>query len=273
VTDIRVAQRRLERTFRKTFTVENVAEPLLSFDDELPSRRALQVLERRRFVVAGVREAGLVTGYVLASDLRRSPAALGSVRREFETGDLIGQDEPLDECLRRLADRERLFVMALGAVAGIVTASDMQKAPARMWLFGVVTLIEATLTGLIETWFPGDSWLELVSSGRRERAEAIQRERWRVETAASVRLLDCLQLSDKGQILLKHQETRKLLGFASKDAGERAVRRLTRLRDSLAHSADIVTDDWDMVQALARNLDELVKLGSTFARVPRGKRR
>ena len=75
------------------------------------------------------------------------------------------------------------------------------------------------------------------------------------------------------QILMKNPETRKLIGFPSKDAGEKAIRRLTRLRDSLAHSADIVSDDWGMVQALARSLDELVRLGSTFARIPKRKRR
>ena len=58
MTDIRAAQRRIEKMLRRTFTVENVAEPLLSFDEELPSCRALQVLERHRFVVAGERESG-----------------------------------------------------------------------------------------------------------------------------------------------------------------------------------------------------------------------
>jgi hypothetical protein len=73
-----------------------------------------------------------------------------------------------------------------------------------------------------------------------------------------------LQLSDKGMILLRRPETRRLLGVASKEAGERALRRLAGLRDSLAHSQDIVTGDWDMILRLAERLDDILGLASAF---------
>jgi hypothetical protein len=77
-------------------------------------------------------------------------------------------------------------------------------------------------------------------------------------------LLDCLQLSDKGMILLRRPETRRLLGVSSKEAGERALHRLAGLRDSLAHSQDIVTGDWDMILRLAERLDDILGLASAF---------
>jgi hypothetical protein len=77
-------------------------------------------------------------------------------------------------------------------------------------------------------------------------------------------LIADLQLSDKGQLLLRSPETRRLLGFASKGAGEKTVRRLSRLRDNLAHSQDIVSDDWEMILQLAERVEGIMRLGSVF---------
>ena len=49
-----------------------------------------------------------------------------------------------------LADSPRLFVRVLGAVGGIITMSDLQKPPVRMWLFGMITLLEMRMSRLID---------------------------------------------------------------------------------------------------------------------------
>ena len=59
----------------------------------------------------------------------------------------------------------------------------------------------------------------------------------------------------------------------SKEAGERALKKLAQLRNGLAHSQDIVTRDWDMILRLAARLEDIVLLGSTFARPRRARPR
>ena len=76
-------------------------------------------------------------------------------------------------------------------------------------------------------------------------------------TGSELRLLDCLQLSDKGLLLLRQTETRRLLNVSSKEAGERALRRLGQLRNNLAHAQDIVSEDWEMILRLAEGLENI----------------
>ncbi len=272
MTDVRALQDRLERTFRDAFHVRDMAEALLSFDAQMPAATALERLGRRGFAVAGVREGGLVTGHATASDLG-DVRVCGDALRPFEDEEVVSGGTPIVEGLRRLAGRDRIFVTAFGHVAGIVTWTDVQKPPVRMWLFGLVTLLEGAFTGLIDVWHPGDSWTELISAGRLRKAKELLRERRRHGADVDLRLLDCLQLPDKGMILLRREETRRLLDVPSKEAGERALKKLAQLRNGLAHSQDIVTKDWDMILRLADRLEDIVLLGSAFGRPRRARPR
>ena len=99
----------------------------------------------------------------------------------------------------RLNDRPRLFVNVLGQVGGIVTKTDLQKPPVRMWLFGMITIIEMGLTRLIEDGLSRWAWRECLSEARLQKAEALLEERKRRNQ--DLDLLDCLQFSDRGHRL------------------------------------------------------------------------
>jgi len=272
MTDVRGMQERMGRTFRGAFFVQDITEPLLSFDAPTPAATALERLRRRGFAVVGVREAGLVSGYATARELDGARIC-GDVVRPFEDDEVVAGSTSLDEGLARLAGRERVFVTAFGQVAGIVTWTDVQKPAVRMWLFGLVTLLEDAFTGLIEVWHPDDSWTDLISAGRRRKARDLLRERRRMGADVELRLVDCLQLGDKGLILLRREETRRVLGVPSKEAGERTLKKLAQLRNGLAHAQDIVSGDWDTIVRLAGRLEEIVLLGSTFSRARRARPR
>ena len=140
-----------------------------------------------------------------------------------------------------------------------------------MWLFGLVILLEDVFTRLIDVWHPDDSWKDLISAARRRKAEELLRDRRRMDTEVDLRLVDCLPLADRGLILLRREETRRLLDVRSKEAGERALKKLAPLRNGLAHAQDIITGDWDMILRLAGRLEDIVLLGSTFARPRRAR--
>ena len=52
------------------------------------------------------------------------------------------------------------FVTLLGQVSGVIQKRDMTKPSVRMWLFGLITIAEMTITDMVERLFPDESWQE-----------------------------------------------------------------------------------------------------------------
>jgi len=149
-------QHHLRQVFIENFSAADIAEPLASFDASASATDVLAVMTRRAYKVAGIRKDGTICGYVRQDELVQG--ACGDVLHLFEEDEVVAAALGFPELVRRLNDRPRLFVNVLGQVGGIVTKTDLQKPPVRMWLFGMITIIEMGLTRLIEAAYPDGSW-------------------------------------------------------------------------------------------------------------------
>jgi hypothetical protein len=145
----------------------------------------------------------------------------------------------------------------MGDVAGVITRGDMQQPVVRMWLFGIITLTEMDLLERIRTRWPNGDWTRLLSAGRLDKAQALLEERRR--RGQHVDLADCLQLSDKAQILLEDEQERAAFGLRTKGAAKRVIKDLESLRNNLAHAQDIVTHDWPQIARLAQHVEEHIR--------------
>jgi hypothetical protein len=238
--------------FVENFSAADIAEPLASFDANASAADVLAVMTRRAYRVAGIRKDGTIGGYVRQEELAHGTC--GDAVHPFEDGDVVPDSAGFPELVMWLNDRPRLFVTVLGQVGGIVTRTDLQKPPVRMWLFGMITIIEMGLTRMIEAAYPEDSWKECLSEGRLEKAETLLEERRR--RSQDLGLLDCLQFSDRGQIVLRNEALRKQAGFVSRSRGEQTVKELEALRNNLAHSQDIIACDWGIIVKLTEYMDK-----------------
>jgi hypothetical protein len=241
----------VRRLFAEGFQVVDIAESLPSFDEGTPAEVVSAIMDADGFAVAGVRRRGRITGFVEREGLGAGPC--GVATKDFRTATRIPGSAPLSTAVRVLAREPRVFVTAFGGVAGVVTRDDMQKPAARMWLFGAVTMIELRYTRLIDEVCPDGTWREYLSEGRVRKAEEFMAERRRRHRA--VALLDCLQLSDKGQIVARNELIRSRTIFVSRRQAEDGVRLLEGLRNNLAHAQDIVSADWEAIVQLSGHLD------------------
>jgi CBS domain-containing protein len=244
----------LRRVFNDGFAVHDIAEPLVSFDASASATEIRSFMEERSFEVVGVRDKGLVAGYLERTMLADGPCS--DFTHPFGDSQVILDSASFTDVVLGLRETPRLFVSLLGRVGGIVTQSDLQKPPVRMWLFGMVTLIEMRFAWLIERFCPGDGWKQFVSEARVQKAEALLAERTRRNQ--SLDMLDCLQFSDKGQIVARNEEIRGLTQFQSRRQVEQVVKQLERLRNNLAHAQDIIATDWDTIVLLSENLDDIL---------------
>lgn len=244
----------VRRLLVEGFRAGDVAEPLASFDAETPGPAVTAVMDRDGFTVVGVRRGGRVVGFVDRVGL--GTGRCGDRLTEFATGMLLPDAAPLSAAVRVLAGAPRAFVTALGGVSGIVTRDHLEKPAARMWLFGMVTMIELRYTRLIAESCPNESWREHLSEGRVRKAEELRAERARRRRA--VGLLDCLQLADKGRIVARVDAIRDQTVFASRKQAEDAIRLLEGLRNDLAHAQDIVPANWEAIVQLSGHLDRVL---------------
>ncbi len=244
----------LRRTFQDAFSAEHLAEPLVSYDFDQTADAVSALMSARDFDVAGVRFGGVVGGWVRRAEL--DGGHLDDHVHDLDRELVVSARLPLAELVPRLADREFLFVSVFGAVGGIVTTADLQKAPVRMWLFGVLTLLETQLEREVRTRFPGGGWRELLSVARFDRAQRLQLERERRNERLD--LIDCLSFGDKGWILSKVPEVLDQLEIPSRRVARERVKQLEQLRNRLAHGHDVVAQDLPVMARLATRLERLL---------------
>jgi hypothetical protein len=249
----RVIAPRFRRMFAELFTAMDIAESLFSFDLNSACEEVVTVMRLHYQDVASVRSKGKVQGYIRASDLAATTCA--ERMRHFTTDQVVAGDATLSDVIHVLTRHDYCFVTSLEEVIGVIGRNDINKPIVRMWLFGLITMIEMRLVEVIQETLSEDDWLSCLSAARLEKARAMQAERERRNQHCE--LIDCLQLSDKGRIIVEHPRLLELFGFDSKAAARRAIKSTESLRNNLAHAQDIVTHDWAQIARLSRRVEEL----------------
>jgi hypothetical protein len=246
---------RLRRLFFEGFSVMDIAEPLVSFDAETPSEQIRILMEEKDFDLVGVRRNGLVQGYARREDL--VSGLCGDHCQPFTVDDLVAETSTLLEVIRSLHINDRCFVTVLDHVGAIVTLSDLEKPPVRMFLFGMITMVEMLMTRIIRQRYPNDSWKDFLSEARVDKALTLQQERMR--RGQVVDLVDCLQYSDKGWILTYNEEMRAEFQYESRKQARQASKEIETLRNNLAHTQEIIPSGWQRIVLFTSNLERILE--------------
>lgn len=251
----------LRNLFERAVTVQDIAEPLISFDANQKVEGILEFMEARNFDIVGIRDQGLVVGYINRADFKDGPTRVHLHR--FDMCEILPDNAPLSSAVKVLGKRPAAFVTTWGQVGGIITRGDLQKAPIRMWLFGLISLLEMQMLRLIRERYPNDSWTARLSASRAGKAHDLFKERKRRNE--EVYFSDCLCLADKGTIFLKDEALFNSMGLASRSTGEHFFGCLEGLRNALAHAQDINARRWPEWGMLAIDTERLLEKLETAA--------
>ena len=235
---------RMAQLFQQTFTARNITRALPSVDQPR-AEQVLAIMEHHHLPVVGIREDGSVCGYVT----REHPLD----RREFLPGQILADSASFSEVILTLSQHDVCFVRLLDSITGVIVKNDIQHPYMRMWLFGIITMLEMETEPMIERLWPDDAWKALISPGRLAKAEALLEERARRNQQST--LLACLQFSDKMQMLVENEQVFQMFGFSSKKAARTICKELESLRNNLAHAQDIVTHDFSQVARIAQRIE------------------
>jgi hypothetical protein len=211
-----------------------IFEPLLSCPSDAPASDMRGELKRRDFDVAGVRRS--ITDPVIGF-VRRENLHSGLVMDHIEAiskDAIVDESIGIDPLLTLLRARAFVFVTVNNVLVGIITLADFNKPLVRTYFFGLLSLLEIHLSFWVAQQYRDDTWKDMLTPARLQQATDVQAERER--RRQKLALVDCLQFSDKGELVIAHDHLRKSLGFGSKAKAKRYLSRAEKLRNTLAHS-------------------------------------
>ena len=237
-----------------------ILEPLQCCPADAPALEMKRILEKRGFDVAGVQQKpdGPVIGYVEREQLQGVNASEHLLHLNSEQ--LVSDSTSISEVLAALQSKERVFVVVGAGVKGIITRADLNKPPVRIYLFGLISLLEMHLRYWVRAVYGDESWETKLKANRLETAKNLQEARRTRNDHIS--LLACLQFSDLRQLVLDAEEIRTKLNLGSKTKGKALLENAEELRNRLAHSQDDLVEgmSWEQLIDLVESIYETVSV-------------
>lgn len=244
-----------KRQYNDIFMAKDIARPLLSFDAITPVEEVRKSLGERQCHLATIRVNGEVTGFI-DQDRLGSEGNCGRFSQAFSPDQVLSGDSGFADVIHVLTRHTYCFLSMLGQIQGVISRDDVNKPFMRMWLFGIITLTEMHITELVRSRIGRDEWHNLIPEARLKVARNLQLERKRLNQ--HFELIDCLQMADKGLLLINKPELLSMFGFSSKSAAKKVLKEFQSLRNNLAHAQDISTYDWAQIARISIRMLEHV---------------
>jgi hypothetical protein len=254
----------LRALIQEGITARAILEPLVCCPLDASAPQIAAWLNKLGFDAVGVKTAdeGVAVGFVMREDLK--DGLVGDWVRTFGSDHLIADSTPLSQVLIALRNAQSYFVLLGRTVEGIVTRADLNKPPVRMYLFGLISLLEMHLAAWVKVTYQGESWQVAISPERLREAQKVKAQR--ASRDEDPLLLDCLQFCDRRDLVLKHRALREKLELTPKTTSSNLLKQAERLRNLLAHSGYDLSEgsSWEeridlvhWIEALLERSDDL----------------
>jgi hypothetical protein len=227
----------LEEIFTAKITVLTIAVPI----NPLPLEQARKECIKNNFDVHLIRDPDQESLMVYCRMKDRV--------RALNDSEVIADSTPMLEVLESLYYKEQLFVKVKRNITHIVSRSDIDKIPIRIWLYGIISLFEIELKEIIKIVV--NDWEKKISEKRLDSAKrlfALKKER-----NEEIDLLGCVQLVDVGTIVNQSWDCFKdyfPVSLAKAEVTE-GFEQINILRDTLAHGQKLPMD-WPVIHKLAQ---------------------
>lgn len=200
-----------------------------------------------------VRANGVIIGCVWRSSCRAG--RVSEYVQPLTESLLVSAYLPLTQFIPIIAETSHRLVLHGASIRGIVTWSDLQKLPVRLFAFSLITHLEMVMAQTIRARFTHDEeWLQMISPGRRqhieEKRQALQRKNLEPP------LIELTDFCDKRDILAKRLKPGKQ--FLAELKAIEALRNTTAHAGSYAESPEAVREFIHCLQATERCTDFLI---------------
>ncbi len=229
-----------KKMFTDTLSAKFISEKLECCRSTDVAQYVKEKLEHLEFDSAGVvNEDEVTVGYVITNEL--GDGQIYDYVRKFDFDRVISDSTPLSEIINVFKGSDFVYVNYIDQVTGIVTKADLNKPPVRVYLFGVLSLFEMHLSYWVGKVFEEKAWQKLIDKKRLESAIRVYESRRSDNMNQNITLLECLQLCDKRDILLRSEYFLELIDMSRKNF-RKFMRSIEAIRNNLAHSQNSIID-------------------------------
>lgn len=190
-------------------------------------------------------------------------------RSPISVNDLVAISAPLRTTVKLLSERTSILVLDASTVVGIVTRGDLQRSAMRMYLTGLLYLLEANLVNAIQRQYPSEEWTALEGLPKAvAHAARTEFDKLKKKGEEPSHLAECLSLGGKMHIIRRTRAWFEPLGLVagSLDLGfERpkdCLADLVNLRNNLGHAKDLTSgldNRWADVFRLCDTLERMTE--------------
>ncbi len=244
---------------RQVFTVETLMTPrrdLFTGEQGADLAHVQSEARQRRFDLVPMTHDGRIVG-VLRTD--------GEEPEPLTDRWLVSRDTAIPDLLGLFVETGRpgFLVFWRQDVVGLVTPADLNKLPARIYLYHLIGEVELALALRIRSHFADDpsQLLHMLSEKRRKELEDYLSVL--AEGNVDVDPMQLLRLSDVINIAAKHETLRAELGFSSRRATENALGGLNDLRNRTMHPVrpllERIPEDLERLQRYGQQAGEVLR--------------
>ncbi|MFO7853450.1 MAG: hypothetical protein R6X28_13480 [Bacteroidales bacterium] len=241
---VRKAYSILEEIFTNQISVLNIAVPTAPLD----LQSAKKECDENNYDVHLVQE-------IEFEDLQVFIRKKNSIR-PIHDSEVISESTPILEVLEVLCEKEQIFVKVKRNITHLVTRSDLDTIPVRIWLYGMISLFEIELKEAINNF--GIEWQNLLSENRINKTTELFE--LKIKNNEEIDLLGCTMLADIGTIISKSWGN--FITFFPPELSKNNIitsfNKINQLRDALAHGQKLQMD-WSKVYHLAKLISYTLK--------------
>lgn len=228
----------LKSIFIDSVTAKAICEPLHACrltDHAADVRRVLIELD---FDSAGVIDANeRVIGYINRDEL--NDGLISEQIQEIKVGLLISDSTPIADIVHELKERKTLFVNYGSNISYIITRADLNKPPVRIFIFGMISLLEMHLNFWVSHFCPEEHWDRSVPPERIAFAHQKLQEAKKNSENTELTLVNYLQFCDKKELLRDSPDFISELAV-SKTQLKDYLRWAEGIRNDIAHSQNSI---------------------------------
>jgi len=189
--------------------------------------------------------------------------------QSIEKGWFVTRDTPISDLVNLFTETKRpaFFVFYRHEIVGILTPADLNKLPARTYIYSLIGDVELMLSELIrsEASISQNDILKNIGNGR---ASEIQKSLSKLQTQnVDIEVIQLLYLSDLLTIVQKIPILRERLGFSSRKKAEKGLSGINELRIRTMHLVKPVLskmpDDLNSLQRRLSRIQSILILGQS----------